>query len=462
MIDKGDILARAAEWGLPAGVVEKDYVLGWLLAAIALHPVAGNLWVFKGGTCLKKCYLETYRFSEDIDFTFLPGAPYEDADVAQTLGEVCAHAYELSGIEFPPELNQIDSLTNRAGQPTYMARLSYRGPLQQRGSLPRVIVDITRHETIVATPVRREIFHPYPDRLPDGARVLAYSLEELLAEKARALRERTRPRDLYDVVYLGENSVGSIDIIATREICREKCRAKGLEPLTPEGLIEIARSDVELLSEWANMLAHQLPSLPDLSDYIGRLPHATRWLVEVPTPEAPLPVATAGAEYASTSSIEFRGGGTPLENLRFAGANRLLVEFQYHGKHRFVEPYSLRMSGPGNLLLYAWEVNGTNIKAFNVYEIQGLRITDQPFTPKFQVELAPGHVAIPSTRASYRFPSATISRRRTSGPIYVFECTYCGKKFRRSRRVSRLNKHVMRGGYYACSGRTGMLVDTIY
>jgi predicted nucleotidyltransferase component of viral defense system len=30
---------------------------------------------FKGGTSLKKCYLETYRFSEDLDFTVLPGAP---------------------------------------------------------------------------------------------------------------------------------------------------------------------------------------------------------------------------------------------------------------------------------------------------------------------------------------------------------------------------------------------------
>lgn len=26
-------------------------------------------WVFKGGTCLKKCYFETYHFSEDLDFT---------------------------------------------------------------------------------------------------------------------------------------------------------------------------------------------------------------------------------------------------------------------------------------------------------------------------------------------------------------------------------------------------------
>ena len=66
---KADILARGAEWGLRPDIVEKDYVLGWLLAAFAIHGVTSASWVFKGGTCLKKCFFETYRFSEDLDFS---------------------------------------------------------------------------------------------------------------------------------------------------------------------------------------------------------------------------------------------------------------------------------------------------------------------------------------------------------------------------------------------------------
>jgi predicted nucleotidyltransferase component of viral defense system len=57
------------EFGLRANVIEKDYVLGWVLAGIFNHPDIGSSWIFKGGTCLKKCYFETYRFSEDLDFT---------------------------------------------------------------------------------------------------------------------------------------------------------------------------------------------------------------------------------------------------------------------------------------------------------------------------------------------------------------------------------------------------------
>lgn len=69
MIPKQEIMTLAAELQLQAHVVEKDYALGWFLAGIAAHPEIGPRWVFKGGTCLKKCFFETYRFSEDLDFT---------------------------------------------------------------------------------------------------------------------------------------------------------------------------------------------------------------------------------------------------------------------------------------------------------------------------------------------------------------------------------------------------------
>jgi predicted nucleotidyltransferase component of viral defense system len=53
MIIKQDILDRAAEWQLRPDIVEKDYVLGWVLAALGAHDIAGTRWVFKGGTCIK-------------------------------------------------------------------------------------------------------------------------------------------------------------------------------------------------------------------------------------------------------------------------------------------------------------------------------------------------------------------------------------------------------------------------
>ena len=85
MITRLDIEERVREWGLREDVVEKDYVLGWVLWGIATDEKLAATWVFKGGTCLKKCYLETYRFSEDLDFTILPGGPVRAEEVAPIL-----------------------------------------------------------------------------------------------------------------------------------------------------------------------------------------------------------------------------------------------------------------------------------------------------------------------------------------------------------------------------------------
>lgn len=78
MIPKREILEIATSHNLSPHVIEKDYVLGWILAGIHQHVIS-QTWVFKGGTCLKKCYFDTYRFSEDLDFT-LSDPAHIDAD----------------------------------------------------------------------------------------------------------------------------------------------------------------------------------------------------------------------------------------------------------------------------------------------------------------------------------------------------------------------------------------------
>ena len=51
--------------------IEKDYVLTWILNGVAGHEILKATLVFKGGTVLKKCYFEDYRYSEDLDFTLI-------------------------------------------------------------------------------------------------------------------------------------------------------------------------------------------------------------------------------------------------------------------------------------------------------------------------------------------------------------------------------------------------------
>ena len=57
MISQGEIRNLVVEWGLREDVIERDYVIGWVLWGIGQNPDLKDKWIFKGGTCLKKCFL---------------------------------------------------------------------------------------------------------------------------------------------------------------------------------------------------------------------------------------------------------------------------------------------------------------------------------------------------------------------------------------------------------------------
>ena len=69
MIEKNEVLKLAKLLNLSPETIEKDYVLGWMLFGINANTKLKDKWMFKGGTSLKKCFFETFRFSEDLDFT---------------------------------------------------------------------------------------------------------------------------------------------------------------------------------------------------------------------------------------------------------------------------------------------------------------------------------------------------------------------------------------------------------
>ncbi|MBI4334102.1 MAG: nucleotidyl transferase AbiEii/AbiGii toxin family protein [Chloroflexi bacterium] len=166
-------------------------MIDWLLWGIGSDPKLSGSWAFKGGTCLKKCYLETYRFSEDLDFTVLPGGPIQPDELLGVFAQIFGRIYDRSGIDCrvqPPVFHQ------RPDDRSTEGRLYYRGP-RNAPSAARVKLDLTSAERVVRPTVLSPVSHPYPDALPPPATVRCYSFEELFAEKLRAIGERSRPRD---------------------------------------------------------------------------------------------------------------------------------------------------------------------------------------------------------------------------------------------------------------------------
>lgn len=230
MISRADIVGRVREWGLAEHVVEKDYVLGWVLWGIGSDATLGDGWVFKGGTCLKKCFVETYRFSEDLDFTILPDGPLTPDEVLPLLRRVLQRVGEEYGIDFTigePRLRIRPSGTAAEG------RIYYRGPRNTPGATS-VKLDLSADETVVRPTVPRTITHPYPDALPAPGTARCYSFEEVFAEKLRAMAQRGRPRDLYGIVNLFRRNDLRLPAAPVRETLVAKCKAKGIAVPTAE------------------------------------------------------------------------------------------------------------------------------------------------------------------------------------------------------------------------------------
>ncbi|HZJ51733.1 MAG TPA: nucleotidyl transferase AbiEii/AbiGii toxin family protein [Actinomycetota bacterium] len=148
---------------------------------------------------------------------------------------------------------------------------------------------------VLRPPVLRGIAHPYPDSLAPARQVRCYSFEEVFAEKLRAMGQRGRPRDLYDIINLFRRHDPALHPSAIREVLVDKCQVKNVPVPTFVSLRE-ATTVGELESEWKNMLGHQLPVLPPFQQFWDELTFMFEWLegrreaaplVSIPTQDHP-------------------------------------------------------------------------------------------------------------------------------------------------------------------------------
>lgn len=472
MIDVAEIQAFATDLGLSPEIVEKDYVLGWLLAGIYAHPAMSTSWVFKGGTCLKKCYFETYRFSEDLDFTLADQA-HLNADFLRTaFAEVSAWIYERTGIRIPADQLRFDLYSNPRGGASCEGRVYYAGPRPRPGTLPRIKLDLTVDELVVLPPVTRPVGHPYSDLPEEGINATCYAYEEVFGEKVRALGERGRPRDLYDVVNLFRHGEFRPTAATLIEVLGRKCAHKSIPIPTFESLQEKLQ---ELTADWQHMLGHQLPVLPPFEAFWNALPEFFTWLN---TPEAApgaVPGVLASIHAVAEDEELYRpavgalrregiSGSSFIESIRFAGVNRLRVRLTYQGSTRMIEPYSLRRSRAGHILIYAIKTETREVRSYRLDRIQRVQVTQEAFAPVYAIELTAGETgAIPPTSRGRlhwgHTPGPSVHTH--TGPIYVYQCPMCQKEFRHKTRNPKLNPHKTEHGW-ACSGRRGYLIDTVY
>jgi predicted nucleotidyltransferase component of viral defense system len=254
MIPEREIKERAREFGVPTSTIERDYVQNWFLSA--LRPIKMAL---KGGTGIRKVYIENYRFSDDLDFTLLE--PVDARTLQTAVTDAMIRVRDESGIQFEDEIGFRQ--TKNGFKATTRFRILHRG----QTSPIKIDLDLTGadSEQILLPVSDRPVFHDYSDGLQTS--VTAYTLEEIMAEKIRSVFQRTRSRDLYDIGQLA----GQVDREVVRSIVHRKCEYKGVA--VHADILEAKRERFDAL--WQVSLKHQIRDIPEFdrafADVIGEI-----------------------------------------------------------------------------------------------------------------------------------------------------------------------------------------------
>lgn len=352
-------------------------------------------------------YFETYRFSEDLDFTARNEESLDPGTLHRIFAAIGERIYEASGIEVPRDLVRFEAYSTRRGRRAVEGRVSYRGPLQPRGDLPRLKLDLTADEVLVQETVPRQVAHPFTDGLRDGALVQCYSMTEVFGEKIRALSERCLPRDLYDVVSIHRHPDLGLEPREVYGVLQRKCAHKSIAVPTLDAIRRLVATG-ELAGEWENILRHQLPDLPPFDAFLVELEDLFAWLTppvaapqappgEMPAqprppqrrqPLAPMPVpALVDIGWSAPATIGSWGASSPVERIRFAAANRLCVDLGYKGTVRRIEPYGLKRTTAGDLLISAVRHDTGAPRHYRVDRIQSVQVSDEVFQPRFPIDL---------------------------------------------------------------------------
>jgi len=267
---------KRKEIGLSWEIIERDYILSWILAGIAVNEKLQNKLIFKGGTALKKCYFGDYRFSEDLDFTAKEGMVRED-QLEEEIIRTCKFATELVQQFSPLEL-KAERYTEKEPHPGAQEAFNIRGKLPwHRQFLVKAKIEITFDEPVIVEPVKKQILHGYEENI--SGEIYVYSLEEIVAEKMRAILQhlkkledrgwsRSRARDYYDLwkILNGYSDKLKMEIIPPLFI--EKCKVREVEFGGPEiffnkTLLEYIGNTWE---QWLGPLVSDLPPFKPIID----------------------------------------------------------------------------------------------------------------------------------------------------------------------------------------------------
>lgn len=163
--------------------VEQDLILSRVIVEIFSDPLLSSALAFRGGTALHKIFFKpAMRYSEDIDL--VQTEPGKIKPILQALHN-----------KLDPWLGTPKTELNYGRAKMYYRFESEIPPIR----IMRVKIEINTREHFSILGFQKEHFKIENDWFSGNVAVTTYCLEELLETKLRALYQRKKGRDLFDL-----------------------------------------------------------------------------------------------------------------------------------------------------------------------------------------------------------------------------------------------------------------------
>ncbi len=169
-----------------AEFVEQDLILSRLIVELYRSPIIAKSLLFRGGTALHKVFIRRQlRYSEDLDFVQLEPGPI--GTILTELRKICGQIIPSKPIYEPHEGRAILKYRFQAELPP--------------NSTMKIKIEINTREHFAKKGTINLPFECESPWFSGTANVSTFHIDEILATKLRALYQRRKGRDLFDLFF---------------------------------------------------------------------------------------------------------------------------------------------------------------------------------------------------------------------------------------------------------------------
>ena len=179
--------------------IEQDLILSRILVDIYQNKYLNEQLLFRGGTALNKLFItDPVRYSEDLDF------------VQIKIGPIKKIVKTIQGL-IDPWLGKSSTQSRKDGFRIYYQFVPESDPEGKK----RVKIEINTREHFAVFPINKLEFSISSSWYSNDCELNTYDLNELLGTKLRALYQRKKGRDLFDLDWAIRNRDVDINKIVT-------------------------------------------------------------------------------------------------------------------------------------------------------------------------------------------------------------------------------------------------------